>query len=106
MRSMLPSHDLTDGVLCHLSHANGKFRALIGQALRAWNMQPASYQPEIARTTFLKSKLSMLKREVDVADRLRKEAAALRVKIPGAPEKAVEDLEECDFDKLVTFWSR
>ena len=69
-------------------------------------MQPSSYGPEIARTTFLKSRLAILQGEKDEADNLREEAATLRAKIPNAPQKAINDLEESDFDELVTFWSR
>ena len=69
-------------------------------------MQPASYGPEIARTTFLKSRLREAQRRLNEAEALRKEAAALRATIPNAPEKAVDELEESDFDELVTFWSR
>ena len=69
-------------------------------------MQPASYGPEIARTTFLKARLREAQGNWAEAQILREQAAILREKIREAPEVAIKDLEEKDFDELVTFWSR
>lgn len=85
---------------------DSRSRVLIEQALKAWNMQAASYGPEIARTTFLKSKLAGLLGDQVNADKLRGEAAELRARIATALPKAVHELQEEDFDELVTFWSR
>lgn len=69
-------------------------------------MQAASYGPEIARTTFLKSKLAGLRGDQVNAEKLRSEAAELRAQIATALPKAVYELQEEDFDGLGTFWSR
>ena len=55
-------------------------------------MQAASYEPEIARTTFLKSKLAGLCGNQVNADKLRGKAAEKRAKVATALPKTVYEL--------------
>lgn len=79
---------------------------LIDQALKVWNADREIYKPEIARTTFLKSRLHRSLGQEDRAALLWKESAKLRAEIVGLGTDVREELQKSDFDKLVTFWSR
>ena len=76
--------------------------SLTGQRERG-NMQPTSYGPEIAQTTFLKSKFAELKGEKDEADKLVKETATMRARRSNAPQKSIEDLEGGGSHELMAF---
>lgn len=104
-------------MVCPMSLASYKgltlpgIRKLVDQALSIWNTDKAVYKPEIARTTFLKSKIfycrSLVGQTVDGQDlRLFDDAvAAFNDLVPGN-RKSPEDLAEKDFDNLVMFWSK
>jgi hypothetical protein len=78
----------------------------VNEALGAWDTHPDSHKPEIARTTFLKSKILKMLGEVKEAERCRQDAILRRKQIAGAPSRPDDDLTEEDFDTLVMFWSR
>jgi len=63
------------------------------------------YRNEIARTSYLKSKVLETSGSVEQATQLRAEAIEIRSTILGKPT-TVENLTEDDFDDLVTFWSK
>ena len=63
-------------------------RLLTDQALKAWETEKEIYQQEIARTTFLKSRVKREQGDSDTAEQLAKEAAAMRAKLPRAEPKA------------------
>jgi len=82
-------------------------RILIDQALKVWRLKGESiFNPEIARTTFLKAKLAMQCGNELEATMLFKKAKKLRSSIPGAPKKADSNLREGDFDELLVFYDR
>lgn len=81
-------------------------RNLLDQALKVWGGDRAVYKPEIARTTFLKSKLAQLQGDTVEAANLFSQALQLRNEIPWAQAKDADELQESDFDSLVAFWSR
>jgi hypothetical protein len=65
-----------------------------------------SYRPEIVRTSFLKYRLCELQGDNVGATLPLKSAIELLEEIIGALKKPTGELEEADFDELVTFWSR
>jgi hypothetical protein len=71
-----------------------------------WSVDRRSYRPEIARTSFLKYRLCELQGDNVGATLPLKSAIELLEEIIGALEKPAGELEEADFDELVTFWSR
>lgn len=99
--------------MCHKvaqhSLRNGKLEqalTLIEQALKVWLVDPEVYRQEIARTTFLKSKVLRQKGDSGAALSHMRDAAAIRGSIMGQDTKDDDELTEDDFDRLVTFWSR
>jgi tetratricopeptide (TPR) repeat protein len=81
--------------------------SLIGQALKVWNADKGVYRNEIARTSFLKSKLLVKMGNNDEAASCFNEARTLRAAILGGQTKKLDSrLVEDDFDQLVTFWSK
>jgi hypothetical protein len=92
-------------------HRNGLYDEALGfvdQALKVWTVDEDKYAPEIARSSYLKSKVLFLADRVDEATTLFKFAASARRKLTGDHERGSGDfdLTEDDFDRLVTFWSR
>jgi hypothetical protein len=81
-------------------------RLLIDQALKVWSVDRRSYKPEIARTSFLKSKLCRLSGDDANSALSLATAVELLKEINGLSVKGVNELDETDFDQLVTFWSR
>ena len=81
-------------------------RKLIDQALKVWRTNKPVYKPELARTSFLKARVLFQQKDDKRASELFKEAVKLRNSIPNVKSKPDRDLEEKDFDNLVTFWSR
>lgn len=79
---------------------------LIDQALKVWSTNKQVYIPELARTTFLKARVLFQQKEDKSASVLFKEAVKLRNSIQNIKTKPDRELEEKDFDELVTFWSR
>ena len=78
---------------------------LINEALDIWSVDPKAHKNEIARTTFLKSKVfeetgKMQKASIAfrVACRLRKEITK--------DDRDVKSLSKEDFDDIVAFWAR
>jgi hypothetical protein len=71
-----------------------------------WGVDRVTYKPEIARTSFLKSKLLQLQGQIVEAAAMFSQAFELRREILWAEAKDAEELRESDFDNLVTFWSR
>ncbi|OIW26047.1 hypothetical protein CONLIGDRAFT_717687 [Coniochaeta ligniaria NRRL 30616] len=84
---------------------------LLDQALSIWVPDTEAHQPEIARSTFLKSKALYLQHPEDDARnaesvQLYDKAVGLLHRLNPGLEKDCEDITEADFDKLVAFWSR
>ncbi|EME42543.1 hypothetical protein DOTSEDRAFT_54878 [Dothistroma septosporum NZE10] len=79
---------------------------LIDQALVSWKLDPTSFGPEIARTTWLQGRQRAKAGNPTVAKQLLEEAADMRRKLYPADSRAVDQLEDEDFDDIVTFWSR
>ncbi|KAJ5769426.1 hypothetical protein N7520_003985 [Penicillium odoratum] len=87
---------------------NGFFEdaiVFIDQALKNWSVDSETYAREIARTSYLKAKVLSEAGQEDEATKLLQKAAFIRHKITGV-ERDGKDLQEEDFDELVTFWSR
>lgn len=83
---------------------------MIDQALETWGLDPGVYQPEIARTTYLKGQLLKVLKEDEEADRLIEKATAIltaTASYHGTSGSQADALPSSkDFDSLVTFWSR
>lgn len=80
-------------------------RTLIDQALKVWSTNEQVYKPELARTSFLKARVLFQQGDKRALELFR-DAVRLRTSIPKVKSKPDRDLEEKDFDDLVTFWSR
>ena len=79
---------------------------MIDQALKTWGLDPGIYQPEIARTTFLKGNLLRTLGKDNRAEQLIEKATAIFLaNASNVPETNMQPKSE-DFDSLVTFWSR
>ena len=79
---------------------------MIDQALKIWGLDPKIYQPEIARTTFLKGTLLKILEKDGRAEQLVEEATTIFfARASKVPETDMRPTSE-DFDNLVTFWSR
>ena len=79
---------------------------MIDQALKTWGLDPGIYQPEIARTTFLKGNLLKILEKDNKAEQLIEKATAIFLAHASkAPEPDTQP-NSADFDNLVTFWSR
>ncbi len=78
---------------------------LANTALKIWSLEPNVYQSEIARTTFLKSKVFKASGKGQNAVIALKVAARLRGELLDMEEDP-EDLVMADFDSMVAFWSR
>ncbi|KAF4450028.1 tetratricopeptide repeat domain-containing protein [Fusarium austroafricanum] len=78
----------------------------IEQALKVWKVDTDKYAPEIARTTFLKAKTLFAAGKEQEATQSFQKAKALIRKLRPEPWMGKGDLQEQDFDDLVTFWSR
>lgn len=81
---------------------------MIDQALLIWNLDPSVYQPEIARTTFLKGLGLKILGKDEKAKKLIEQATAFWALTIGDSTLGETELQPCseDFDNLVTFWSR
>ena len=79
---------------------------LVEQALQVWNADKSVYQPEIARTTFLKAKIVYRLGRDHEASVLFNSAAKSWSLLAGRSMINYRDLVEDDFTELVTFWSR
>ena len=81
---------------------------MIDHALLIWGLDPSVYQPEIARTTFLKGRLLRTLGKPDKAEKLIEKATAYWKLAVGVSPMLQTDLppKADDFDNLVTFWSR
>ncbi|EEQ29248.1 tetratricopeptide repeat domain-containing protein [Microsporum canis CBS 113480] len=78
---------------------------MVNAALDIWSIDPSAHKNEIARTTFLKGKIS------EATGRAQKAAVALRVACRLRKEITKEDqdvksLTMKDFDEVVAFWAR
>ena len=81
---------------------------MIDHALLIWGLDPSVYQPEIARTTFLKGHLLRTLGKPDKGGNLIEKATAywdLAAGVSPMLRTNVRPRSE-DFDNLVTFWSR
>lgn len=79
---------------------------MIDQALKTWGLDPGIYQPEIARTSFLKGNLLKTLGKDNRAEQLIEKATAIFLaNASNVPETNMQPNSE-DFDNLVTFWSR
>lgn len=90
---------------CLRSHRLEQAEALVEQALKVWSVDERIYQPEIARTTFLKSKVLRARGKDEEATEIASIARTLGGSLRRDGSDAGELTEE-DFDQLVTFWSR
>lgn len=80
--------------------------ARVNSALHTYKYDAEVYKPELARTTFLKARIFQQQGLDHKAAVTTKVAANLRSALVPESKKAVADLEQADFDALVTFWSR
>lgn len=90
---------------CLRNHRLDQAEALVEQALKVWSVDEKAYQPEIARTTFLKSKVLFASGKGEEAT----ETASIARNLGHNLRQDVSDVAELaeeDFDHLVTFWSR
>lgn len=83
----------------------------MNQALSIWSPDAEAHQPEIARSTFLKSKTLYLQHPGDdmrnaESVQLYDRAMQMLQRLKPGLKKDREDITEADFDDLVTFWSR
>lgn len=76
------------------------------QALATWQADTTGFRAEIARTTFLKSKVMGCLGDGEAAKSLRQDAIEMQQKLVPAEYSSHGELTEQDFDGLVTFWSR
>ncbi|KAF7197496.1 hypothetical protein HII31_01306 [Pseudocercospora fuligena] len=80
--------------------------ALIDQALESWGMDPESFGPEIARTTWLKAKQQIQAGNSIASAELSEQAVGMRRRLGPRDLRAASELKDEDFDDLVAFWSR
>ncbi|KAI1456285.1 P-loop containing nucleoside triphosphate hydrolase protein [Annulohypoxylon moriforme] len=78
----------------------------VDQALKVWHVDPEKYAPEIARTSYLKAKVLFSAGQEEEGTKLFRTAASMRRKLTGDSAQGDKDLNEDEFDRLVTFWSR
>lgn len=90
---------------CLRGHRLDQAEALVEQALKIWLVAEKVYQPEIARTTFLQSKILQAKGKIHEAEEANLIAKSLLGRLRRDSTEA-DGLTEEDFDQLVTFWSR
>ena len=81
---------------------------MIDHALLIWGLDPSVYQPEIARTTFLKGQLLRTLGKPEKAEKLIEKATVYWNLTTSFSPMRKTDLrpKSEDFDNLVTFWSR
>lgn len=97
---------LVHKVVKHDPSLNLDHRNHVDRALVIWEYDPNVYKPEIARTSFLKAWL-LEELGMDLKARvLYKRAYALRRELVPALGKSDAELDDDDFDALVTFWSK
>ena len=76
------------------------------QALKVWGTEKGAYLPEISRTSFLEAKiLFCLGGEQSALAHFKQATAGFETLVP-REQKEYRDLEEVDFDALVTFRSK
>jgi len=80
-------------------------RTLLDQALKIYGDREF-YAPERARAKFKKAKLLMKMGEGSAADVYFKKALALYKELKHGDDRAIVDLDDDDFDDMITFWSR
>jgi hypothetical protein len=80
-------------------------RTLLDQALKIYGDREF-YAPEQARAKFKKAKLLMNMGEGSAADVCFAEALALYRGLKHGDDRAIVDLDDDDFDDMITFWSR
>ena len=81
------------------------FRGYLNSALKIFNSRPYLLN-ERARTTFRKGRLFRLMGMGAESEKLLLEAYTIRKQLEPRDTRPLEQLKECDFDVLVTFWSR
>ncbi|KAF2205660.1 hypothetical protein GQ43DRAFT_269423 [Delitschia confertaspora ATCC 74209] len=77
----------------------------IDDALRIFGDR-AAFRPEKARATFTKSEISLAEKDIERAERLRKESIQAYFELTGQAAVSGSDPVSTDFDELVAFWSR
>ncbi|ORX98663.1 hypothetical protein BCR34DRAFT_523570 [Clohesyomyces aquaticus] len=83
-----------------------KAHKLTNQALATWQADNIGFRNEIARTTYLKSKIMEQLGEAEEANTLRADAIERWRKLRPNSSLSGAELTEREFDDLVTFWSR
>jgi hypothetical protein len=81
------------------------FRTLFNQALKIYGDREF-YAPERARAKFKKAKLLVVLGHENDADICFAEALALYGQIRPGENRGIVDLDDVDFDDMITFWSR
>jgi hypothetical protein len=80
-------------------------RTLFNQALKIYGDREF-YAPERARAKFKKAKLLVVLGHENDADICFAEALALYRQIRPGENRGIVDLDDVDFDDMITFWSR
>lgn len=78
---------------------------MVNVALSIWSVDANAYKNEIARTTFLKSKLFEVTGKVQKASIALRVASRLRKEIL-KDDRDMKNLTTQDFDQIVAFWAR
>lgn len=78
---------------------------MVNVALNIWSVDPNAHKNEIARTTFLKSRLFEATGKVQKASISLRVASRLRKEIL-KEDRDMKNLTARDFDQIVAFWAR
>ncbi|KAF5686956.1 tetratricopeptide repeat domain-containing protein [Fusarium circinatum] len=91
---------------CLLKQLYDEAFKFINWALKIWQVDTAKYKPEIARTTYLQARVLFAVGREQEASHSFERATSLRENLTHGAPIGREELQEADFDGLVTFWSR
>ncbi len=91
--------------LVHCSLTKNR-RVMLNAALECWTLNADIFQPELARTTWVKAKLLQELGESLKASLAFKVVGRLRAKLVPDDRRDVRDLKDEDFDCLVGYRSR
>jgi len=79
---------------------------MLNAALECWTLNADLFQPELARTTWVKAKLLDTLGETMKASVAFKVAGRIRAKLAPGDRRNVRDLTDEDFDNLLEYRSR
>jgi hypothetical protein len=87
-------------------HGTKKCSIMINEAIQAWSHDINVYQPELARTMFLKAQVFEKIGKTQKAKMAYKVAARSRAAVVPGDNRDVRGLRMSDFDMNVPFWTR